>query len=409
MIQEVFAVKKGSYSGEASDSRASMKQSRFILSIVIVFFWASEYAHVPYFAPYLKVLGFSASMIGIMTGTYGLTQTLVRIPLGMTTDLTSGYRAVVIMGTMFTTLSSFLLIFAKSAWFIIFCRFLAGVAASTWLAFSVLYSAYFDPSEGVAAMTNINVFNNGGKLIAFALGTIVATGWGYKYPLIVSFLTGVVAVVLALQLKSIPIKNEPMKISSLLITFKNPCVLIPTGFAIVLQMILQGTIFSFTSTVAELLGATRFEIGINTALYTIVQVAAGTWLRKHFTEKVHEKWAIFAGFFCMSASCVLVAYAPSIYLIYLAQIVGGIGNILLISLLMALAIRTVPVERKSTAMGLFQALYGIGMTAGPILMGNMVDRANYSVAYLMFGGVAAIAMLLSLKLIPWMENYQGRS
>ncbi len=36
-------------------------------------------------------------MIGIMTGTYGFTQTFVRIPLGMTTDLTSGYHTVILL------------------------------------------------------------------------------------------------------------------------------------------------------------------------------------------------------------------------------------------------------------------------------------------------------------------------
>lgn len=391
-------------SKEPLSRAASLKRSRQILSIVIVFFWASEYAHVPYFAPYLRVLGFSASLIGIMSGTYGFTQTFVRIPLGMVTDITSGYRWVVIMGTVFTTLSSFLLIFAKSAWFIIFCRFLAGVAASTWLAFSVLYSAYYDPSEGVTAMTNINVYNNAGKLIAFAIGTIVATVWGYKYPLIVSFLTGVVAIVFALQLKDIPIKKEPMKISVLLTTFKNPCVLIPTGFAIILQMILQGTTFSFTSSVAEMLGASRLEIGFNTALYTIVQVFAGSWLRKNITEKIGEKWTVFTGFACMTLSCSLVALAPNIWVIYLAQITGGAGNILLISLLMAMAIRTVPMERKSTAMGLFQALYGIGMTAGPVLIGRIADVWNYMQAYLIFAGVAAVTMLCALFLVPWMDR-----
>lgn len=388
----------------SSTNIASLKRSRQILSIVIVFFWASEYAHVPYFAPYLKTLGFTASLIGIMSGTYGFTQTLVRIPLGMATDLTSGYRFVVIMGTVFTTLSSFLLIFAKSAWFIIFCRFLAGVAASTWLAFSVLYSAYYDPSEGVTAMTNINVFNNAGKLIAFAIGTVVASLWGYKYPLIVSFLTGVIAIFFALQLKSIPIKKEPMRISALLSTFRNPCVLIPTGFAIILQMILQGTTFSFTSSVAEQLGASRLEIGFNTALYTIVQVFAGNLLRKRITEKAGEKWTVFVGFACMTVSCTLVAIAPNIWFIYAAQITGGAGNILLISLLMAMAIRTVPMERKSTAMGLFQALYGIGMTAGPVLIGQIVESWNYIAAYLIFASISALTMLLSLWLVPWMNQ-----
>ncbi len=65
-----------------------IKRSRQILSLTIVFFWASEYCHAPYFTPYLQTLGFAATTIGFITGTYGFTQMLVRIPLGMFTDAT---------------------------------------------------------------------------------------------------------------------------------------------------------------------------------------------------------------------------------------------------------------------------------------------------------------------------------
>lgn len=384
--------------------RSSMKRSRRLLSIVIIFFWASEYAHVPYFAPYLRTLGFGATMIGIMSGTYGLTQTFVRIPLGMATDITSGYRNVVIMGTVFTTISSFGLIFATSAWFIIFCRFLAGVAASTWLAFSVLYSAYYSAEEGVTAMTNINVFNNAGKLIAFVSGMVVASIWGYRYPLIISFLTGVVAIAFALSLKNVPIQKEPMRFSNLLLTFRNPYVLIPAAFAIILQAMMQGTTFSFTSSAAEAIGAGKLEIGINTALNTVVQVLAGTFITKHFAKKIGDKWTVFSGFALLSISCLIVAYAGKMWMFYLSQILGGIGNILLMSLLMAMAIRTVPMERKSTAMGLFQALYGIGMTAGPMVMGRLVEHGSFFMAYNIAAAVGICAMLASLIAIPWLSK-----
>lgn len=382
----------------------SMKRSRQLLSIVVVFFWASEYAHVPYFAPYLKTLGFGASAIGVMTGVYGMTQLFVRIPLGITTDITSGYKKVVIMGTVFTTVSSFILIFATSPWLIIFCRFLAGVAASTWLAFSVLYSAYYDPEEGVTAMTSINVFNNTGKLLAFALGTLVATLWGFRIPLVVSFLTGLVAVVCALQLKEVPIKKEPIKVSTLLNTFRNPGVLIAAGFAIILQMVCQGTVFSFTSTVAQMLGASAFEIGVNTSLFTVVQVFAGTWIGRHFVKNAGDTKAVMSGFFFMSLSCGLVAVAPNVWVMFLAQISGGIGNIILMSLLMAMAIRQVPVENKSTAMGLFQALYSIGMTAGPMLLGAIVEYADYKAGYLAYGAICLAAVGMAKVLIPRLEK-----
>ena len=45
-----------------------IKQSRRILGIVTVFFWASEYCHVPFFTPYLNTLGLTSTVIGFLVG-----------------------------------------------------------------------------------------------------------------------------------------------------------------------------------------------------------------------------------------------------------------------------------------------------------------------------------------------------
>ena len=88
------------------------------------------------------------------------------------------------------------------------------------------------------------------------------------------------------------------------------------------------------------------------------------------------------------------------WMFYISQVLGGIGNILLISLLMAMVIRSVPMERKSTAMGLFQALYGIGMTAGPMIIGRIVELGSFADAYFLTAGLGAVTMVLALFVIP---------
>ena len=161
-----------------------IKRSRQLLSLTIIFFWASEYCHAPYFTPYLQSMGFAAEIIGILTGTYGFTQMLVRIPLGIVTDTTGCYKKTILMGTMFTTASSFWLMFATDFVSIFICRVLAGVAASSWLAFTILYAAYYQADESVQGVTNANALNSAGKLLAFVLGLTTASLWGYKIPLL---------------------------------------------------------------------------------------------------------------------------------------------------------------------------------------------------------------------------------
>ena len=60
-------------------------------------------------------------------------------------------------------------------------------------------------------------------------------------------------------------------------------------------------------------------------------------------------------------------------------------------------------------MGLFQALYGIGMTLGPIMTGTLTARYNYCTAYLAIGGCTLAAAVLAPILLPRIEKNAGQS
>lgn len=381
-----------------------MKRSRLLLSITIIFFWASEYCHAPYFTPYLQTLGFAAGAIGVMTGMYGFTQMLVRIPLGIVTDVTGCYKKTILMGTIFTTVSSFGLMFSTHFVTIVICRILAGVAASSWLAFTILYAAYYEADESVQAMTNITAFNSAGKFLAFILGMATASFWGYKVPLLCSFLTGLAAIGCALSLKPIEIKREPFQLSHIAAVFFHPAVLCASFFAIVMQLFLQGTVFSFTSAVAKDLGASPLAIGITTTLFTLVQILAAGYIGKTLSKKLASWQAVTLGFLMMTAYCVMVAFASNMTVIYAAQALGGISNLMLTSVLTALIVRFIPQENQSTAMGLFQALYGIGMTLGPMIVGGISANHHYSAAYMVVGGCTLFSAVLSPALLPRIER-----
>lgn len=372
-----------------------MKRSRFLLSLTIIFFWASEYCHAPYFTPYLQTLGFTASVIGILTGAYGFSQMIVRIPLGIVTDVTGCYKRTILMGTVFTTISSFTLMFSTHFVTILICRMLAGIAASSWLAFTILYAAYYDPDKSVQAMADISAYNSAGKLLAFILGMITASIWGYRVPLFCSFLTGVIAIICACSLKPVSIKREPMQVKHIASVFLNPIVLWSSFFAIIMHMVLQGTVYSFTSAIAKELGASALQIGINTTLFTIIQIICAGFVGKRLLKYLSTWQTITAGFLLLAIHCILVAFASNMFSLYIAQILGGFSNLALFSILSSLIIRFIPQENQSTAMGLFQALYGIGMTLGPVMVGNISAQYNYCTAYLVIAGITVIAAIIA--------------
>ena len=358
------------------------KRSRDLLCVAMVFFWASEYCHAPYFAPYLNSLGFSATLIGFMTGVYGFTQIFARIPIGMITDAFSCYKKTILFGTLATTLSSFFLMFATSFVSIIICRVLAGLAASTWLAFSVLYNAYYKDDESVRAMTNVNAFSNGGKLLAFLLGILTASFWGYKVPLLCSFLTGVVSVIAVILLKPISIKRERFSFIHALEVIKTPQVIFCSVLAIMMQFYMQGTVFSFTSSRAQALGASSFLIGVISLSFTLIQVIIAPYVGKKLLVKNEKGKSLFIGFALLSLAAIIIALVKSPIVYIFANLIAGFGNLIINGLLMAMVVSCVCEEKRSTAMGTYQAIYGIGMSLGPVVIGKLVSSHSFEVAYL---------------------------
>ena len=63
-------------------------------------------------------------------------------------------------------------------------------------------------------------------------------------------------------------------------------------------------------------------------------------------------------------------------------------------LLMAIAPREIPAEAKTTATGVFQSVYSLGMTAGPMVMGALIDLSgSYAASFLTMGAVALVGVV----------------
>lgn len=374
-----------------------------------MFFWASEYCHVPFFTPYLRTLGLSATLIGFLVGCYGFTQLCVRIPLGIFADMSGRYRFLVRAGCFFTTISSLGLYMTQDVFWMFVCRILAGVAASTWVAFTVMFTGYFPEEESGKAIAQINGFNNTGKLLAFFLGSASATAFGYQAPLLMSCITGFAAMFFSFFIKDNDSRRTPQKPRELLEVFKDVSVLVPAFLAIVLQMLMQGTAFSFTSDVARSIGANAVEIGVSSCLFTVTQIGAVFFLNSSWAGKQDRKNMVAAGFLLYTLYCLMVGFAPNMILMYAAQIIGGFANAVLTSVLMASCIAYVAPEKKSTAMGLYQAIYGIGMTIGPVIMGSFVDWSGYGGAFSLFALCALAAAIGALIFMPMVKRIKTRS
>jgi MFS family permease len=84
----------------------------------------------------------------------------------------------------------------------------------------------------------------------------------------------------------------------------------------------------------------------------------------------------------------------------LLQAIGGVGFGLSSPLLMGLSIRAVPSEERATAMGAFQAVYSIGMLAGPWSAGWLADVAGLGSVFIAAGLLALGSFAFVLLFAP---------
>ncbi|UCC62967.1 MAG: MFS transporter, partial [Anaerolineae bacterium] len=98
-----------------------------------------------------------------------------------------------------------------------------------------------------------------------------------------------------------------------------------------------------------------------------------------------------------------VALAPSLPLLFAAQFCVGLAQGLSYPVLMGMSIEHVGDAERTTAMGLHQAVYAVGMFSGPWLSGLLADAMGIRP---MFGLTAVFCLGLALLLTHWLTTGQ---
>ena len=154
---------------------------------------------------------------------------------------------------------------------------------------------------------------------------------------------------------------------------------------------------SFTAPLIPLLmkscGATTAAIGQIQATYFIAFTLAATLLGR-WIERAGSKRLILCGLALFGASLCAMPYMPSLAWFYFIRTVQGIGSAMLFAPTETAINAVSPPERRSTNMGLYGLVFGIGFAAGPVI-GTSLWAFDHAAPFLAaaLSCAAAIAVL----------------
>jgi len=359
-------------------------------------FWFSQYAYMPQLTKYASQIGASMQTIGLISGAYGFSQVLLRVPLGLYSDYLGRRKVFVLIGITMTVISPLIVLLAPNPVFLIAARFFTGVAAATWVNITVMFSEYFKSSESTKSIGIINSTNRLGQLSAFVIGGIVVAAFEIKAAFVLSAVMGMVALAIGLRIKETGSKSAAKKdfnLKDILLLYKNRRLVSVSLLGLLSQLITFSTVFSFTPLLATELGAESFHLNLYNILFILPQIffaaLSGTVIRDRFGEKA----TLSAGFALVTLCCMLIPFLTHYVQLFPVMLLSGIGTSMSFPLLMGIAIKDVEVAYKSSAMGFYQSVYAVGMTIGPILIGMVSGHFGLTAGFIMVGsiGLAALA------------------
>ncbi len=368
--------------------------SKIILFIVTVFYWFSLYTYVPILPSYAQHLGASYSMVGVIVGSYGLTQLLIRIPVGIISDVLGHHKLFIIGGICLAVFSALGMWLFASVLALLVLRLFSGVAATAWADYTILYVSYFPGKDMAKAIGYIAAANALGQVMGMLAGGYIAQRMDVTAPFLLGAAGGGVGLILSLWVKEKQFQPRQVTIMSIVELLRNTRLLRVSGLGIVLQAVICITVFGFSVVVAQGLGASDFELGLLSAICIVPSAISSTLSGTVFSKRFGERKTLGGAFFLLAVSCFLVPFVNRLPLLYVTQAVNGFCMGLAMPLLMGLSIKNFPDERRATAMSIFQAIYGIGMFGGPVLAGVVSNHFGLAWGFWITACISLIGVIL---------------
>ncbi len=374
-----------------------------LLLIIVTLFWFSQYVYVPYQATYLSSIGVIPSLVGIVVGAYGLSQLILRMPVGLMVDKRGKHRIFIIVGVLSTGIASLFRISFPNEFGFLIANLFSGLAAAMWISFMTLFFTYFDKKELQKASGMILGANNVGILLGFVTGTLLNEHFGMRLLCLLSSAAAIPSFLLALCIKEprVDFKTPPFR--ELIQVYTDKRLIVFALLALVQQGIQASTAMAFTAQVAQARGANGVQIGLCSIIFILAAVVSAYFAASKMAQKRGAPFWIPVIMVCLAAYCLLIPNLPTVEWIYFAQILSGLSAGLLFSFCTSEAMKNIPQGKTATATGFYQAIYAFGITTLPILTGAVADALNIRGAFYVLAGIAAagvVGAILFYRLHP---------
>ncbi|MQG04280.1 MAG: MFS transporter [SAR202 cluster bacterium] len=377
---------------DSQNINKSLFSSEKLVFIGSAFWWFSLYIYVPILPIFSKDLGANLGFVGLIVASYSIGQILFRMPIGYLSDRLKSRKLFSVFAALVSTLGSSFLFFADQPNEVFIGRTITGIAAAGWVAISVYYSSFFSPKERSKSSTYILGSNTASVFLGTFLSGFVSDLFGANICFLISILSGLAATLLFTLSKENKFKLEAKFSTTVFFKLMRNRILIAfCTIGILVQFVTFSTLFSFFPIYLNELNFTDSIVG-NIVSFSTLATLVGTFSSPILLRKFGFWRTAAIASIPLALSNLLTPFLESLSLLIILRLIAGFGSGVVFSSLMGLIVREFQENYQASAMGIFQAIYAIGMFSGPLISGMIAS--NFGISY-----VFAFSSFISLTIL----------
>ena len=360
-----------------------------------IFWWFSLYIYVPVLPIYSKDLGADLQFVGLIIGSYAVGQILFRMPIGYFSDRLKSRKLFSVLSGIVSFIGSACLFLSNNPNDIFLGRAITGIAAAGWVAISIYYSSFFSKKERFKSSTRIVASNTFAVFLGTFLSGYISDSFGVKTCFLISMISAIIASVLFYTSKEkvldIKVQFSTKQFINLL---KNKLLICLCLIGIFVQFITFSVTFSFFPIYLNEIGYSDSIVG-NVVSFSTLAAIIGTIFSPYLITKF-GLWRAFAfASIPVGITTLITPYFENLILLTALRLIAGVGTGIIFSSCMSSIVREFEENYQASAMGIFQAIYAIGMFSGPIISGIIASNSSLESVFIYSSAISILIIIVS--------------
>ncbi|MFH1714438.1 MAG: MFS transporter [Candidatus Nealsonbacteria bacterium] len=383
----------------ATKTKVQVSPYRQALFYITTFgFWSALYVSISLIPIHAFSLpGASMSTVGLTIGLYSLALILFRIPLGLLSDRLGKRKPFILAGFLTIAIGFVGLALAPNIWVLAIARLVTGIGATTWVVLTVLFSSYWEEKKVPQVMGRLTLLMGLSPILVSYFGGRIAENFGISAVFYVAAFLALLGLLIATQVIEIAPVIDKRSRSFSLSEIINPLLIQVSVAAAVILLVVFTVSLGFLPVYANQLGASESRVVfLQTTMFFSFTLAS--FSASFLVARLDLRTAVLSGVCLTAIGSLVVPLVREANLLFVPQLMIGAGWGLTFPLLMSLSIKGFERLKQATAMGIFQAIYGVGMFIGPILGGAIAGLWGLKIIFYFCFVLCFIPLAITFKL-----------